>query len=311
MDHKIQGWSYTTRREIGRLKRAALRTEQSLLAQEDERLHQEFAAHEAAKRQVEFTDDLRFIHELSIFGLERYANNCPSPIDQIDGRTAWEVYLGAVRGFLAEFPQGYVSSALFSLLGLEGVRQKLLSYAQEWESHLPAYYRVMKDVSAYQHIFERAEQDMCAHKKPDYQLLRSYAMYKTWLHDDSFENFSRAYSETCASAVTLIIEGPIQLYLMIANDHMQIILKSLTVKRISDLFSSNGIADMMHLGKYVAGGVQKSRLIPIGISFAKTLSHEYLKDWKDDMSELRSQYTSVEKRNRFIHAFEQGAFFSS
>ena len=309
MDHKTQGWSYTTKREIGRLKRAASRTEQSLLAQEDERLHQEFAAPIAAKRQAEFTDDLRFIHDISMFGAQRY--NFLSPTDQIDGRVAWEVYLGAVRGFLAEFPQGYVSSALFSLLGLEGVRQKLLSYAQEWETHLPAYYRVMKDASAYQHIFNRAEQDMCAHKKSDYQLLRSYAMYKTWLHDDSFENFARAYSEACTSAVTLIIEGPIQLYLMIADDHMQIILKSLTIKRISDLFSANGIADMVHLGTYVLRGVQKSRLIPIGISFAKMLTCEYLKDWNEDMSELRSQYATVEKRNRFIHAFEQGAFFSS
>lgn len=309
MDHKPEGWLYTRRREIDRVKRAASRTEQSLLAQEDERLHQEFAAHTAAKRQAEFTDDLRFIREISTFGIERY--NVPSPTDQIDGRVAWEVYLGAVRGFLAEFPQGYASSALFSLLGLEGVRQKLLSYAQEWESHLPAYYRVMKDASAYQHIFERAEQDMCAHKKPDYQLLRSYAMYKTWLHDDSFENFSRAYSETCASAVTLIIEGPIQLYLMIADDHMQIILKALTVKRISDLFSQNGIADMMHLGTYMQRGVQKSRLIPIGIAYAKMLADEYLKDWKEDMAELRSHYNTVEKRNRFIHVFEQGTFFSS
>ncbi|MDP3779553.1 MAG: hypothetical protein Q8R30_05965 [bacterium] len=308
MDHKIQGWSYITSREINRLKRAASRTEQCLLAQEDERLHHEFTSHEAAKRQAEFTDDLRFIHEISVYGMQRY--KIPSPTDQIDGRLTWEVYLGAARGFLAKFPQSYTST-VFSLFGLEGMRQKILSYVHECESHLPAWYRVMKDISLHQQIFERAENDMCAYKKPDYQLLRSYTMYKTWLFDDSFENFARAYSETCQSAVTIFIEGPIQLYLMIAEDHMQLIIKALTIEKLTDLFSSKDIADMMHLGTYVERGVQNSRLIPIGISFAKMLTDEYLKDWKEDMGDLRNQYNSMEKRNRFIHAFEQGLFFAS
>lgn len=306
------GWDYIVSQELDRMRDALTHAQDGLLREECERLHRELSPREAAESQVELTGDLAAIRGLAWFGIKTYIEKrFPSPLAHIDGRSQWEIYLSGMRVMLLKFPNSYFCSAIFTMFQMDDVKRKLLSYGHEFESHLPAFHRVMQDMVQFQEHFERGEEDMRPHREPDHDLVRTYAMYKTWLQDDQFTIFSRAYDETCRSAITLIIEGPLQLYIMISSENLQIILKAFTAERLSDLWTSDYVKDVMHLGKHIEEGVSASLVRRLGLPLMKKFAEEYLAEWHQDMAALRAQYSTVDRRERFIHQFEQGVLFSN
>ncbi len=306
----ISPWQKVVTREIERLRKAAEITELELLAKEDERIHQEKPPRDAARHQARFAIELRAVRQITLFFLEHYLiHHLPSPREEIRGRLKWEVYLGALKIFLAKFPKSYFLSLVFPTFHLEKAGEKLLSFGNEFQAHLKAFYRVARDTSTFQHNFEYAEHWMERFREPENDLIETYAICKSWTRDEEFEEFQRSYEETCRAAVTIVIEGPLQLYLMISSESMVFIFRALTAENLSDLLKAEGVEDLVELGKYLEGVVKNSRFIPLAQSFMKVLAEEYLKDWNGEMKELRRRYPTADSRERFLKRFEEGSLF--
>lgn len=258
-----------------------------------------------------YTGRLSQVASLAALVSDKVFDNFPKLFEEKQGRPMWEIYLSGARYLARRTSQGVFVSFLASYFELEDLVAKVNSYLESAVSGSADIYNLMREIDKYSEHYNKARKICVPYEKENQKFERQcriYAVLKSWLKEDEFQTMQTALNKGSDQAFKVIIEGPIQLYLVISRETFFFILKFLTGKNSIDISKERKeLDDANDLHSFIYGLVEGSdkifrNLITEALKF-------YHNDLIDELRELRSEFPSDDRKRRFIERFETGELF--
>lgn len=250
--------------------------------------------------------------ELLLLIVEKFLKHLPSPLEKKRGRSVWEVYLSGLRYFCRKYPQGFFRQVVLSPREWGDFPGKIDSFICKCSEGFTDIADLSKELEKYCRHHQNGLNIAKQYKEWQPDSVGLYASLKTWKGDDEFQVFENRLLKAQQQIIEIIIEGPIQLYLIIGQENFFIILKILTLKDLRDFYSDQDQEeprDLKDLNESVYKTVENSEFLET----FKELSKESLRICSDNFLEeekrRRRQYPDEELRDRFIKCFEEGDVF--
>lgn len=239
------------------------------------------------------------------------AQNTGSLFDRGDGRSNWEIYLSGLRQLFRKMPDSYLMRFVVPMFGLDDLGETISAYCGKWLDQTHAAQKSLREVERYLLNLDRGEAIAAEYGADDLELVRLYASLKTWRTKQEFDTFANDLEDLLQCSIEVFISGPIQLYLMLSPDTVLVILKSLTVGRLSEMRGGQiEYADMMKLAEWVRGLLADSETLQIGRQIVSSVAQEYVRSLRLDHDRLRAQLPERSMRESFVQRFESGALFA-
>lgn len=258
-----------------------------------------------------YTGRLSQVASLTTLVSDKIFNDFPKLFEEKRGRRIWEIYLSGARYLARRTSQGVFVGLLASYFELEDLVAKVDSYLENVVSGSADIYNLMREIDKYSEHYNKARKICAPYEKEDQKFERQcriYATLKSWLKEDEFQIMQKTFNKGLDQAFKVIIEGPIQLYLVISRDTFFFILKFLTGKNSIDISEERKeLDDANDLHSFIHGLVEGSdktfrNLIVEALKL-------YYNDLIDELKELRSEFPTDDRKRRFIERFETGEMF--
>lgn len=299
------------------LKKGALeRFKKSLLGAKEATLTERFPpfGNRGIKEIKSYTELLDELEGLLLLTVNGFLKNLPPPSKKEGERSLWEVYLSGLRYFARRYPQGFFRGTTLSPKEYEDFPNKLDSFIYKCSEGLIDIVDLSKELERYCRHHKNGLDVVQKHEgwHPDW--LKMYASLKTWEDDDKFQVFENRLLRARQQIFDIIVEGPIQLYLVIGQETWFIILKILTLRDLRDFYSDQNkeeLRDLKALNELIYKTVEGSE----SLEAFKKLGQECLRIWVNDFLEEekrnRRQCPTEGSRKRFIERFENEEIFRS
>jgi len=287
-------WEKAVAREFGRLKRCSQKVTARFLAEanDPEELHLRESVATIVQSLLNIAS--QGAAELPIFEETREAVN-------------WDIYISGFRGLLRDHLRSYVLTALLPLIGAKELGEKWSSLAQEGLELLRLAEIVFRELDRSIDARVRAREITAAYGVENEDLEALYASLKTWETDEELQKFTEDFADLLDKTVEVIVEGPIQLYLMISREGFILIFKGLMSTKVGDPeFEDQDLFRLMALHNEVRAKVEQSAAIKLFQEFVEALFDEYLESWKKRQKRLRGLFPTQALRDSFVQRFERG-----
>ena len=212
------------------------------------------------------------------------------PLFEMEGdRPLWDVYLEGTRGLLRDYRTSFLLSAIIPLFKLGEVGSKTASLDEEALKLLHSGQLVLKDLDTYVESRAFARSILQAFGKDEDGLLgKVYAVAKVWEDEEAFENFTRVFEQMLDQSMTVVIEGPIQLYLMLSKDEMTLIFKALSGRVADDReIGARQLASALALHEELQEKFRNSRIRECCMKIFRLGLKRYHQNWVAQHQEIR------------------------
>lgn len=257
---------------------------------------------------------LRAARILALAGLDFAVLMAPNLFERIDGRPRWNRYLTALRFTLPRFRSGIIVRSVLSWLRLKEAGERVESYAVRLNETVRILFEMFKDADEYLENWKRGEEiSREHHKEPQKDLVALYASYKTFQEDKQFSSFREKLERSSQETITIIIEGGIMLFLMIAQDFIEVIVRLPMLERMEQFDDMDPDrapieADLKMFLLRLVGYIRNSEHRALLSQLLLKSSEQAIKSWYEEEENLRRQHRP-EMRPRFIEQFERGLLF--
>lgn len=268
-----------------------------------------------ARKQLEGDEDSSVLtrsHRIVSLLLDLGNDFLSLPLFDMDaGRPRWDVYLEGVRGLLRDFRTSFLLSTIFPLFKLNDVGGKTASLDEEALKLLHSGQVVLNDLDVYVQSRAFAQVLLRSYGQNENGLLgKAYAVAKTWEEEEKFEGFSRVLEQMLDQSVTVIIEGPIQLYLMLSKTEIIFIFKALSSRVADDReLGDRQLSAALALHEEVQEKLRKSEIRECCLKLLRLMFKSYHESWVSKHKETRSLFPTEDMRRKFLERFEHGTIF--
>lgn len=255
---------------------------------------------------------LRTVRVVLFEAINFAARIAPTLFEDLRGRPRWNRYLAALNYTFPRFQSGFVTRTVLSLLKLKGASERIESYTVRLGESLKVFLKMFQSADEYVKNWKHGEE--IAHsfqKKPQENLTRLYANYRTFHEDAKFESFHQTLENTSKETTTVIIEDVVSLWLMIAEDFVEIIVRLPLLEKIEEFQDENDDrklveTDLAELLKRLTRYVKDSEHRQLIHLLLRKVADQAITSWYEEECELRRQHPSMEMKRRFVEQFEQG-----
>jgi hypothetical protein len=229
----------------------------------------------------------------------------------VDLRPRWDRYLTALHHLWPRFRRGWVVRSVLHLMKLGGVSDRIAAYSTELSRVNQTLHSMFKTADQYIFNWERGENIMQrVGRKPQEQLVQLYASYKTFPEDNRLEAFRSNLEQAYSQTITVIVEDGIKLFLMIAEDFAEIVVRLPLLERMEEFEDEDRDrqlveSDLKSWLTTLAGYLRDSEHRQLLSRIWRRTSEHAVKSWHEEECLLRAQHPQ-ETRRRFIEQFEQG-----
>lgn len=226
--------------------------------------------------------------------------------EETGGRTNWELYLSGLRGLLRDLLDSYSLTIVLPLLELNELGEKLTALSKDGLGLLHSTERVFHELDKYINARVYAAGRTSAYGVDNETLEETYASLKTWKDDEELERFSEDLEDFLDRTLVVIVEGPIQLYLMISRRGFLLIFRALMLKRIGDLsLEDSDLDSLMALHDVIHGRFEEAEGIKLFQALLRKIADQYLEDWREEQKHLRELFPTRESKKAFVERFEK------
>lgn len=243
---------------------------------------------------------------------DKFYQHLPSPLEEVRERSVWEVYLSGLRYLFRRYPQGFFRQTNLAVGELQDPLEKTDAYCDKCLEGFSAIAELVQEIKKYCEHYKTGQEIIQHYGQWPKDIVRLYASLKTWTRDDEFEIFENRVHAAQKQIFEVIIEGPIQLYLLVGEENWFFVLKTLTVERFQDFFSDKNkkdLQDLRELHRAVYETVEISTTYETFKQFFQESLRIYVEDSLKDAKQLRNQYPTDDLRRKFIRRFETGEIF--
>lgn len=265
---------------------------------------------------LEFERILRLIEGMILLGCKIFFEHLLSPLEKIRGRSIWEVYLSGAKHLARRYPLGEFRSRI-GLKEWEGFPEKVDAFVKACQTSFSDFAELGREIEQYITNAKRANEIAAPYQKKDgvdyAALCRLYASLKTW-KDNDLSRFQSLLEKSGQHLIEVIIEGPIQLYLLIGRDTWFLIIRVFTLERLSDFSSDKDqkeLQDSNDLSQAIYDLLENSTKYKTFKEMLNEAVRLYIDDFISSQKSLRSQCPTQEFRRRFLERFEQGNLFQN
>ena len=231
-------------------------------------------------------------------------------LEETEDKPNWERYLSGPRGLLRDFLRSHLLTMILPSLKVEELGEKLMAFAREWLKLLHLSEKVLRELDRYVDARVRASEITSQYKVDNETLERRYASLKTWEKDEKLERFSENLEDLLDKTLEVIVEGPVQLYLMVSREGFLLIFRALMLERIGDLtLEDKDLDSLMALHDEIHRRIEESESIKLLQDLFGKIFAEYLEDWRKEQKELRELFPTERLRELFVERFEEGTIF--
>lgn len=254
---------------------------------------------------------LRTVVMLVSHAIEAAAESAPSWFEEKEERKRWDRGLTAAHSIIHPFRSGIVLKTVLPLLGLREAGTKIESYCIRLGEIARLSLKAMKTADEYVSNWSDSEEIMRSFgREPRMPLMRLYASYATFPHDHEFDSFAGLLEKTANDTITVIIEDSITLFLMIADDFFQILVRIPFIERPEELYreeeSRKSIeADLTDLLQHFTTMLRNSEERKLLSRLLRHAVRHALESWKKEEKNLRKTHDE-EQRKRFLSQFREG-----
>lgn len=277
----------------------------------------------------DYEELLERLEGLILLGIQGFYKHLPSPLEEVRGRSKWEVYLSGLRYLIRKYPQGFFRTIL-ALKEWEGFPEKIDAYLEKSVSALSDFYLLAREIRKYCLNYNKGRkiarqyiqiqddkepeenEENCLVEEDFKNLCRLYASLKSWEQEEEFSRFNNHIEKCQNQFFEVIIEGPIQLYLLIGEETWFFILKILTIEHLGDFFlekDKKELHDLREINKLIYKTIENSEFYQTLKSFIREFLKIYVDDLKRSQERLRGQYPTRELKRKFVKRFERGEIF--
>lgn len=251
----------------------------------------------------------------------------PSPMEEIRGRSAWEVYLSGLKYLTRRYPRGYFRKTVIALKEWEGFPEKVDAYSgkcltgfsdfADLARELQRYALNYKSAKELARLYHPADGDAGAKEGEDdadyyKDLCLLYASLKTWEREEDVRRFQGYLEKSATQFFEVIIEGPIQLYFFIGEETWFFVLKVLTVESLGDFLSDKNrkeLQDLRDLHRFIFGAIEQAEKWQVFKELIREALAGYVRDFRSSEKRLRAQCPTDELKRKFVRRFESGDIF--
>src|SRR3990172_372683 len=229
-----------------------------------------------------------------------------------ESRSRWNVYLEGMRGILRDYRHSHLLRAIFPMLKLGELGEKTHAWATEALEMLHTAESFLDGLDQYLQALAKAQETLAAYgRSKDEGLARVYASLKTWEETKDFEKFTENFEKLLDQSVTVVVEGPIQLYLMLSREGFLLIFRALSSVSLNDRkLRDRDLASLMKLHEDFKGKVESWEARKRSSRMVRRALEIYLERWRRKQEERRSLLPTEESRKRFTERFERGELFT-
>ena len=246
---------------------------------------------------------LEFSHSLVQHGLELVFREFPKLMEDIDGISRFERYITSIRALFLKIEHGILFKLALSISGLSEVSNKVVEWSKQANNSLPIFYKFFKDCEKYLANYEQGK--TLTQGKFGESLIPIYASLKTWKTEEDFNGFRQQFNNVATQFIQIYIEGPIQLYIIISENHFSIVLRSLLLERLSQ---KDQFADLALLNDHIKTIVKDSKTLDYSIELLKLTAKNYTKKWISKQDKMRLSHPTSYLKDKFVKNFESGVF---
>lgn len=228
-----------------------------------------------------------------------------------ESRARWNVYLEGMRGVLRDYRHSHLLRAILPMLKAGELGEKSHAWTEEALELLHTAEIFLEGLDCYLQALAKGQEILAAYGRSRNEgLARVYASLKSWEESKDFEKFAANFEKLLNQSVTVVVEGPIQLYLMLSREGFLLIFRALSAVKLEDRkLRDRDLASLMKLHDDFKGRVEgwearkrSSRLIRRALEI-------YFERWRQKQEERRSLLPTEELRKRFPERFERGELF--
>lgn len=230
-----------------------------------------------------------------------------------ESRARWNVYLEGMRGLLRDYRHSHLLRAIFPMLKIGELGEKTHAWTGEALELLHTAELFLEDLDRYLQALAAGQEILVSYgRSQDEGLARVYATLKTWEETKEFEKFAANFEKLLDQSVTVVVEGPIQLYLMLSREGFLLIFRALSASRLEDRkLQDRDLASLMKLHDDFRGKVENWEARKRASQLLRRALEIYFERWRQKQEERRSLLPTEELRKRFIERFERGVIFIS
>lgn len=228
-----------------------------------------------------------------------------------DSRANWDIFASGIRWINQRMPDSYFFRFVLPMFKLEDLGGKILSYSGQWleQTHISA--KALSEIDKYLRNYEKGEEIVERYSTSNQELVRLYALIKTWETKEKFEKFFKDFENLLSTSVEVFISGPIQLYLMISKESFLLIFKALSIGKINELEEPKRekYQEIMAFHDWFYGLIEKSEPLRVFQEAAGSVTKEYVRLLREEEENIRKQLPTKDLKNRLIERFEKGLLF--
>jgi hypothetical protein len=248
----------------------------------------------------------------AIDGIEFLTRVAPTLFEDLNGRVRWNRYLTGVNCELSDFRWSFFLKGIFFLLKLQGAADIIESYVVRLAQAVKVFHTMFQPADEYVKNWFEGENIMREYgQTPHEELVALFTHCKTFPEDARFETFHDSLNRTCNEAITVIIEDSVTLFLKITRDFIEIFVR-LPLLRQMEHFEDKDVdrklveEDMKIMILRLAGYIEDSEHRALLNRLLRKAAAHAVDSWYEEEKQRRRQFSSLEKRQRFVEQFKQG-----
>ena len=228
-----------------------------------------------------------------------------------ESRSHWNVYLEGMRGILRDYRHSHLLRAIFPMLKIGELGEKTHAWAEEALELLHTAEVFLEGLDRYLQALAEGQKILASYGRSKHEgLARVYASLKTWEETKDFEKFAENFEKLLDQTVTVVVEGPIQLYLMLSREGFLLIFRALSAVKLDDRkLRDRDLASLMKLHEDFKGRVESWEARKRSHRLIRHALEIYCEQWRREQEERRSFLPTEDLRKRFVERFERGELF--